>query len=84
MQIPPGIILALAALAIVLFICYARTGKLWRCIFFSAFSGAGALGAVWLLGHFIAVSLALTPLTVLISLLLGLPGVLSMLLFGLI
>ena len=62
-----------------LFVCYSRTGKMLRCIIFTAVSGVAALGAVWLLGQFIEIGLTLTPFTLLGAVVLGIPGVLGML-----
>jgi len=62
-----------------LFVCYIRTGKMLRCIFFTAASGVSALGAVWLLGQFIEIGLTLTPFSLLSAAILGIPGVLGML-----
>ena len=62
-----------------LFACYNRTGKMLRCILFTATTGLLALGALWLLGNFIEIGVAVTPFSLLGAAVLGIPGVLSML-----
>lgn len=76
--------LGLAVAGTILLVCYHRAGKLFRCMFFTAFTGLGALGLLWIAGRFIVVPVAVTPLSVLISGVLGIPGVVGMLLFHLI
>lgn len=76
--------LCLFAIGVVLLILYTRTGKMIRCILFTAATGLLALAAVWLAGRFFTVGLAVTPYSLLASAVLGIPGVLGMLLLGLI
>lgn len=71
--------LGVLVIGIILFYCYHRAGKLVGGILFSAFTGALALLALKIAGSFIPVPLALTPLSTLVSLILGIPGVLLML-----
>lgn len=75
--------IALALTAITLLVLYFRTGHLLRCIFFTMTSGFLALGIVWLLAKFTDIALAVTPFTVTVSAILGIPGVISMLIFHL-
>ena len=70
---------ALFVLGAALFVLYSRTGKMLRCILFTAATGLGALGVVWALDSVIEVGLAVTPFTLLSSAILGIPGVLGML-----
>ena len=71
---------ALFAMGALLFICYSRTGKMLRCILFTAVSGPIALGALWALGNFADIGVAVTPFSLLTSVILGIPGVVGMLL----
>ena len=72
---------SLFVIGVLLFICYSRTGKMLRCIAFTAISGPAALGALWLLSSFAQVGVAFTPFSLLTSAILGIPGVVGMLLF---
>lgn len=74
----------LLAAGILLLVCYHRAGRLLRCLFFTAITGVGALGALWLAGRFIALPLTITPLTLFVSGILGIPGVVALLLLALI
>ena len=69
---------------VILFSLYARLGKLLRCALYTAFGGIGALGVIWLLGLWVTVPVAVTPLTLAVSGVLGIPGVLAMLILYLI
>ena len=69
----------LFALGTALFVCYSRTGKMLRCILFTATTGLLALGGLWLLGNFIEIGVAVTPFSLLGAAVLGIPGVLGML-----
>ena len=69
----------LFGLGAALFVCYSRTGKMLRCILFTATTGLFALGGLWLLGLFIEIGVAVTPFTLLGATVLGIPGVLGML-----
>ena len=79
MNMESGIYIAIFGIGIILFFCYSQTGRLWRSIFFTAFSGIGTLGLLLLTAKAIGVNIALTPLSLMISGLLGIPGVLAML-----
>lgn len=70
---------AMLVIGVILFYCYTKTGSLLRCALFTAVTGNLALGALWALSKLIVIPLAATPFTVLISTLLGVPGVLTML-----
>lgn len=78
------IYLGIAAIAIALLFCHRRTGHFWRCTLFTAFSGIGALVILRLLEGTLSTSLDITPLTLLISGSLGIPGVIAMLILHLI
>lgn len=69
----------LFAVGVLLFVCYSRTGKMLRCILFTASTGLLALGVLWLLGNFIEIGVRVTPFSLLASAVLGVPGVLGML-----
>lgn len=84
MSIASWIYVGALIIGIILFICYSKTKKFFKCLFFTAFTGLGGLGVVWLLGKFVAVKIAVTPLTMLLSATLGIPGVAVMLLIHLI
>lgn len=84
MPVANWFVVALCTIGVMLLVLYARTGKMIRCTLFTAFTGAAALGMVWLLGKVTAITLALTPFTAGVSLLLGVPGVLAMLLLNMI
>ena len=70
---------ALFGMGALLFVCYSRTGKMLRCILFTAFTGLLALGAVWVLGNFTDIGVSVTPFSLLTSAIMGIPGVLAML-----
>jgi len=70
---------ALFGLGVALFFCYSRTGKILRCILFTATTGIAALGGIWLLGLFLEIGVAVTPFSLLGAAVLGIPGVLGML-----
>ena len=69
----------LFGLGVTLFVCYSRTGKILRCILFTATTGLLALGGLWLLGLFLEIGVAVTPFSLLGAAILGIPGVLGML-----
>ena len=75
---------SLLVIGAVLFYIYAKTGKMIRCIFFSGTTGLIALGVVWLLGRLMDFTIEFTPFTITLSALLGIPGVVSILVFRLI
>lgn len=70
-------------IGIVLFVVYTRMGKLIRCVLFTAVTGPCSLLLLWLLGKAFATGLSLTPFSLLVSAVLGIPGVLGMLLLQL-
>jgi hypothetical protein len=76
-------LLLLLAAALV-FSVYGKTGRFFRCALLGAATGLAALGALWLAGHFFELAVRVTPLTVAVSALLGIPGVVGMLLLVLI
>ncbi|MDL2232457.1 pro-sigmaK processing inhibitor BofA family protein [Ruminococcaceae bacterium OttesenSCG-928-L11] len=76
--------LALFLIGALLFLFYSRLERFFRCFLFTAFTGIGALGIVWLAGRFIAIPLTITPLSLAASGILGIPGVVTMLIFHLI
>jgi hypothetical protein len=74
----------LFALGLLLFLFYRRMARFLRCVFFTAFSGVGALGLLWLLGLAIPVPVTITPFSLAVSGILGIPGVVTMLILHLI
>lgn len=84
MGIPSFFYLGVLVVGIILLIIYHKAGKLLKCIFFTAFTGLGSLGIVWLVGRFVEIPITVTPLSLLISGVLGIPGVVGMLIFQLI
>ena len=72
--------LVLFAIGVLLFICYSRTGKMLRCILFTAASGLASLSLLWMMGNFVEIGVAVTPFSLLTSAILGIPGVVGMLL----
>lgn len=66
--------------AVIILAVSLKTGKPFRCIFLSAFSGLGALFGVNILSAVTAVFLPLNALTLLISGVGGIPGVVFLLL----
>lgn len=77
------IYLALALCAITLLVIYVRIGRLFRATVFTLVTGFVALAAVLLAADFTSLDISLTPLSIIISGLLGVPGVLGMLIFNL-
>ena len=75
---------ALFAVGVLLLVCYSRTGKMLRCILFTASTGLLALGTLWVIGNFTDIGVSVTPFSLLTSVILGIPGVLGMLLLMLI
>lgn len=84
MNIATALHLGLLAVWAVLFVCYFKAGRLLQCLFFTAFTGLGALGLLWILGHFIALPVSITPLSAAISTVLGIPGTFLLLILHLI
>lgn len=84
MSIASVFYLILLLAGITLMVMYSRRGKLFRMLLFTAVTGFIALGAVWTLGKFADVSIAITPFTAVVSGVLGVPGVIGMLIFHLI
>ena len=74
----------LFAAGVLLFVCYSRTGKMLRCMAFTALSGLMALGVLWMIGNLTDIGVDVTPFSLLTSAILGIPGVLGMLLLMLI
>ena len=72
--------IALFIIGVVLFVCYSRTGKMLRCMLFTASTGLGALGILWALGKFFTIAVTVTPFSLLTAAILGIPGVVGMLL----
>lgn len=79
-----AVYLALLVAGITLLVLYSRSGKLLKCVFFTAFSGFSALGIVLLISKFSGLTIAVTPLSLLASGILGVPGVLGLLVLNLI
>ena len=79
----PSVYLCVIVLALVLLWLYFKTGRPFRCVLFTLGSGLLALGIVWVIGRFTPLTVGLTPLTALVSAVLGVPGVVGMLVFGL-
>ena len=75
--------IGLFVIGVILFCCYSRTGRLLKCMFFTAFTGLPTLLLLWSLGKLVAIPLAVTPLSLLVSVLLGIPGLLTMLILNL-
>jgi hypothetical protein len=71
-------------LGAVLFYAYVRWNRFLRCIVFTAATGLGCLGLLRLAAPILHLSLTITPLTLMTSGLLGIPGVVAMLIFGMI
>lgn len=84
MSTASAIYLALLLAGIVLLVIYSRMGKLFKCVFFTMSTGFISLGALLLLSKFTGLAISVTPLSILISGLLGVPGVISILIFNLI
>ena len=74
----------LLAISILLVVFYIRFGGVLKSILFTASGGTGLLGVLWLLSKFIAVPVAITPLSIAISAVLGIPGVITILIINLI
>ena len=66
-----------------LLVCYIRAGGLFNSLVFTAFTGIGALGLLWLVGHLIPIPVKITAFSAAASAAMGIPGVISMLLLHL-
>lgn len=84
MQMSTAIYLGALVLVILMAICYRKTGRFLQCAAFTIFSGVGALGVLWLLRPLLGLTIQITPLTVLVSGVLGVPGVAGLLILQLI
>jgi len=69
--------LAVALAGILLFYFYARLGRLISCVFAGATSGFFALAILWIAGHFVNITVAITPLTLTVAAVFGAPGVIG-------
>lgn len=84
MTVASAVYLALLLIGITLLVIYSRSARLLKCVLFTMATGLAALGAVLMIGRFTSLAIALTPLSILISGLLGIPGVVCMLILNLI
>ncbi|WRS27143.1 pro-sigmaK processing inhibitor BofA family protein [Oscillospiraceae bacterium MB08-C2-2] len=84
MNISPWVYGFLLIAGAALFGYYIKIGRFFRCMLFTAVTGFLALGALWLLGRFVPLALAVTPLTIFTSGLLGIPGLLILFVLNLI
>lgn len=84
MSVASGIYLGLAAIAVVLFVMYVRSGRLFRSMLFTGLTGMCALGILRLVSQWIAIPLAITPFSIAVSAIMGVPGVAGMLIMQLI
>ncbi len=75
------LIVMLVALA--LFIFYAKSGRLLKCVLFTAFTGLVAFGVVFTVARIAGLPIAPTPFAMLVSGFLGVPGVIAMLVLNL-
>jgi len=71
--------LALLISGITLLVLYSRSGKLLKCVTFTAITGFAALFFVILASRFTGIQIELTPLSAVTSGVLGVPGVLGLL-----
>ena len=62
-----------------LYYVYAKAGRFLQCFWLGAFGGLSVLGALWIAGHFFEIALKVTPFTVAVSAIFGVPGVIGML-----
>lgn len=83
MSVSSAIYLAVLLAGITLFVIYARIGRLFKCVLFTLVTGFIALGAVMLAANFTSLNMTFTPLSALVSGLLGVPGVIGMLILNL-
>lgn len=77
------IYLVMLLVGITLMVVYFRGGKLFRSLIFTVFSGFSALIIVLILSRFMNLNINITPLSLLMSGILGVPGVFFMLVFNL-
>lgn len=84
MTVASAIYLALLLIGVTLLVIYSRSGRLLKCVVFTVATGFVALGAVLLLASFTSLPITVTPLSVFISGLMGVPGVICMLILNLI
>jgi CHASE2 domain-containing sensor protein len=71
--------LAIMLIALGLLLFYSKSGKLLKCVLFTAVTGFVAFGVVLFISRFTAIPVAPTPFAVLVSGVLGVPGVAAML-----
>ncbi|MEQ2399352.1 pro-sigmaK processing inhibitor BofA family protein [Merdimmobilis hominis] len=63
---------------------YLKSGRFWRCLFFSAGTGIAGLLAVMAIGAFTTPLLGMSPFSLAVSTVFGLPGVVGLLMLNLI
>jgi len=79
-----AVYLALLITGITLLVLYSRSGKLVKCVIFTALTGFIALFLVMAASSFSGIAIELTPLSVLTAGILGVPGVLGLLVLNII
>ena len=79
-----AILLGLCLCAFGMLYLYLRSGQFWKCLFFTASTGIAGLLGVLSIGSITTPLLGITPLSFVVSVIMGLPGVVSMLLLNLI
>lgn len=84
MTVAAMIYLAVLLIGIVLLLIYSRNGRLIKSVLFTLATGFIALGAVFVISKFTSLPISVTPLSIMISGFLGIPGVLGMLILNLI
>lgn len=84
MSIASMLYLALLLIGITLLVIYSRSGRLLKSILFTLATGFIAFAIVLLAARFTDLPISITPLSVMISGLLGVPGVIGMLILNLI
>ncbi|MCL2034191.1 MAG: pro-sigmaK processing inhibitor BofA family protein [Oscillospiraceae bacterium] len=76
--------LSLLISGIILLVLYSRSGKLLKCVTFTAVTGFAALFLVTVSSGFTGIQIELTPFSAIASGILGIPGVLGLLLLNII
>lgn len=84
MEISTLVFFGACALVLVMFLVFLKSGNFIKNFLYSGFSGLIGLLATYAVGAFTAPLVVISPLSLVVSVLLGLPGVISLLLINIV